>query len=50
MSVLKPLAAAGKGNVAVILPDTVTSARYVQFDAPYLTQALTAAGLSSSQS
>ena len=49
MSVLKPLAAVGKGNVAVILPDTVTSARYVQFDAPYLTQALTAAGLSSSQ-
>ena len=49
MSVLKPLAAAGKGNVAVILPDTVTSARYVQFDAPYLTQAPTAAGLSSSQ-
>jgi D-xylose transport system substrate-binding protein len=35
--------------VAVILPDTVTSARYVQFDAPYLTQALTKAGLSSSQ-
>jgi D-xylose transport system substrate-binding protein len=49
MSVLKPLTAAGKGNVAVILPDTVTSARYVQFDAPYLTQALTAAGLTSSQ-
>jgi D-xylose transport system substrate-binding protein len=49
MSALKPLAAAGKGNVAVLLPDTVTSARYTQFDAPYLTQALTAAGLSSSQ-
>jgi D-xylose transport system substrate-binding protein len=49
MSALKPLASAGKGNVAVILPDTVTSARYVQFDAPYLTQALTAAGLTSSQ-
>jgi D-xylose transport system substrate-binding protein len=49
MSVLKPLTAAGKGNVAVLLPDTVTSARYVQFDAPYLTQALTMAGLSSSQ-
>jgi D-xylose transport system substrate-binding protein len=49
MSALKPLVSAGKGNVAVILPDTVTSARYVQFDAPYLTQALTAAGLSSSQ-
>jgi D-xylose transport system substrate-binding protein len=49
MKTLKPLTTAGKGNVAVILPDTVTSARYVQFDAPYLTQALTAAGLSSSQ-
>jgi D-xylose transport system substrate-binding protein len=49
MSALKPLASQGKGNVAVILPDTVTSARYTQFDAPYLTQALTKAGLSSSQ-
>jgi D-xylose transport system substrate-binding protein len=49
MSSLQPLASQGKGNVAVILPDTVTSARYVQFDAPYLTQALTKAGLSSSQ-
>src|SRR3984957_5861859 len=49
MSTLKPLAAAGKGNVAVILPDTVSSARYTEFDAPYLTQALTDAGLSSSQ-
>src|SRR5438034_3249187 len=49
MSTLKPLAAAGKGNVAVILPDTVTSARYTEFDAPYLTKALEAAGLTSSQ-
>jgi len=49
LSALKPLVAAGKGNVAVLLPDTVTSARYVQFDAPYLTQALTMAGLSASQ-
>jgi D-xylose transport system substrate-binding protein len=49
MAALKPLAAAGHGKVAVLLPDTVTSARYVQFDAPYLTQALTTAGLSSSQ-
>jgi D-xylose transport system substrate-binding protein len=49
MSALKPLTAAGKGNVAVILPDTVSSARYTEFDAPYLTQALTMAGLSSSQ-
>ena len=49
MAALKPLASQGKGNVAVILPDTVTSARYTQFDAPYLTQALTTAGLTSSQ-
>jgi D-xylose transport system substrate-binding protein len=49
MALLKPLAAAGHGNVAVLLPDTTTSARYVQFDAPLLTQALTMAGLSSSQ-
>ena len=49
MASLKALASAGKGNVAVLLPDTVTSARYVQFDAPYLTEALTKAGLSSSQ-
>jgi D-xylose transport system substrate-binding protein len=49
MSQLKPLAAKGKGSVAVILPDTVTSARYTEFDAPYLTKALSTAGLSSSQ-
>ena len=49
MSSLKPLASAGKGSVAVILPDTVTSARYTEFDAPYLSQALALAGLSTSQ-
>ncbi len=49
MTKLKPLAARGKGNVAVILPDTVSSARYTEFDAPYLTEALTAAGLSPTQ-
>jgi len=49
MAGLKPLASAGKGNVAVILPDTVSSARYVEFDAPYLTKALETAGLTSSQ-
>jgi D-xylose transport system substrate-binding protein len=49
MSQLKSLAAKGKGSVAVILPDTVTSARYTEFDAPYLTEALQSAGLSSSQ-
>jgi len=49
MSTLKSLASKGSGNVAVILPDTVTSARYTEFDAPYLTKAFTAAGLTSSQ-
>ncbi|HEY6499730.1 MAG TPA: substrate-binding domain-containing protein [Streptosporangiaceae bacterium] len=49
MAKLKPLVAKGKGSVGVILPDTVTSARYTEFDAPYLTKALQSAGLSSSQ-
>ncbi len=48
MSQLTSLAAAGKGSVEVILPDTVSSTRYVEFDAPYLKQAFTAAGLPSS--
>jgi D-xylose transport system substrate-binding protein len=49
MAALKPLVSRGKGNVAVILPDTVTSTRYVEFDAPYLKKALSMAGLSASQ-
>jgi len=49
MAGLKSLATAGRGSVAVILPDTVTSARYVEFDAPLLKQAFAAAGLTSSQ-
>ncbi|EQD34853.1 solute-binding protein, partial [mine drainage metagenome] len=49
MATLQPLAAKGKGLVAAILPDTVTSARYTEFDAPFLIQAFKAAGLSSSQ-
>ena len=49
MAGLKSLAASGKGKIAVILPDTVSSARYTEFDAPYLTKAFTTAGLSSSQ-
>ena len=49
MSQLKPLtAAATKGasslQVGVILPDTTSSTRYVDFDAPYLKQAFTDAG------
>jgi D-xylose transport system substrate-binding protein len=49
MAGLKSLASSGKGLVGVLLPDTTTSTRYVTYDAPYLTQAFQAAGLSSSQ-
>jgi D-xylose transport system substrate-binding protein len=48
MTQLKALAKAGKGKVAAILPDTVSSTRYVEFDAPDITKALETAGLSSS--
>jgi D-xylose transport system substrate-binding protein len=49
MKQLTGLASQGKGMVGVLLPDTTTSARYVEFDAPYLTKAFEAAGLKSSQ-
>src|SRR5262249_2507058 len=49
MAALKPLAAKGKGNVAVILPDTTSSTRYVEFDAPYLKESFQKAGLTTSQ-
>ncbi len=49
MATLKPLVAKGKGSVAVILPDTVSSTRYVEFDAPYLKESFQKAGLTSSQ-
>jgi len=48
MAGLKPLATSGKGTIAVILPDTVSSTRYVEFDAPYLKQAFDTAGLPTS--
>ena len=48
MAELKDLAASGKGKIGVLLPDTTTSARYVEFDAPLLTKAFEAAGLTSS--
>jgi D-xylose transport system substrate-binding protein len=48
MKQLTGLAAQGKGLVGVLLPDTTTSTRYVQYDAPYLKQAFEAAGLSAS--
>jgi D-xylose transport system substrate-binding protein len=49
MTKIKSLAARGKGNVAAILPDTVSSTRYVEFDAPYLKKSMELAGLKSSQ-
>jgi D-xylose transport system substrate-binding protein len=45
MAQLKDLAGQGKGLIAVLLPDTTTSARYESFDRPYLTKAFEAAGL-----
>jgi D-xylose transport system substrate-binding protein len=49
MSKFKALTRAGKGLVGVILPDTTSSTRYVNFDAPYLTKAFAKAGYSPSQ-
>ncbi|HET8601238.1 MAG TPA: substrate-binding domain-containing protein [Segeticoccus sp.] len=49
MAKLKSVAAKGSGKIEVILPDTVTSARYTEFDAPYLEKAFKTAGLDSSQ-
>ena len=49
MSQFKGLTSAGSGLVGVILPDTTSSTRYVNFDQPYLTKAFQAAGYSSSQ-
>jgi D-xylose transport system substrate-binding protein len=48
MQALKSLAAAGKGKVAAILPDTTSSTRYVEFDQPDIHKALIAAGVPSS--
>src|SRR5262245_13958630 len=44
MAKLKDLTAADSGLVGVILPDTTSSTRYVDFDLPYLKQAFQAAG------
>jgi D-xylose transport system substrate-binding protein len=49
MKALKPLASKGTGSVAVILPDTTSSERWTEFDAPILTKAFKAAGLKGSQ-
>ncbi|TMG26532.1 MAG: substrate-binding domain-containing protein [Chloroflexi bacterium] len=49
MATLKDLHSAGSGLVGVILPDTTSSVRYVNFDAPYLKKAFEAAGFSDSE-
>jgi D-xylose transport system substrate-binding protein len=49
MQQLKGLASQGKGMIGVLLPDTTSSARYVEFDAPYLKKAFESAGLKSNQ-
>ncbi|HVD67973.1 MAG TPA: substrate-binding domain-containing protein, partial [Actinomycetota bacterium] len=49
MSQLKDLAAQGTGMIGVLLPDTTTSTRYVQYDLPFLTKAFETAGLSADQ-
>jgi D-xylose transport system substrate-binding protein len=49
MAALKSLTAAGSGLVGVILPDTTSSTRYVDFDAPYFAKAFSDAGYSPSQ-
>jgi D-xylose transport system substrate-binding protein len=49
MEQLKDLASQGDGLIGVLLPDTTTSTRYVQYDAPYLKKAFETAGLSADQ-
>ena len=46
---LRTLSRLGTGKIGVLLPDTMTSPRYSEFDAPYLARALLAAGLRRSQ-
>src|SRR5262245_62100479 len=45
MATYRDLAAQGTGKIAVLLPETTTSARYVAFDEPYIRRALEAVGL-----
>ena len=49
MKYLTGVVAKGKGKIAVILLDTVSSTRYTEFDAPDLKAAFLAAGLTTSQ-
>lgn len=49
MARLSDLVAQGEGKIAVLLPETTTSARYTAFDEPYLRRAFEAAGLTPDQ-
>jgi D-xylose transport system substrate-binding protein len=49
MSTLRPLAARGSGSIAVLLPETATTQRFAEFDAPYLKESFQKAGLAPSQ-
>jgi D-xylose transport system substrate-binding protein len=48
MKQLKAIAAKGSGSIAAILPDTTSSLRWADFDAPDLKKAMLAAGIPSS--
>jgi D-xylose transport system substrate-binding protein len=48
LTTLSSLVPKGKGKVAIIMPDTTSSTRWRDFDAPYLNAAFTATGLPSS--
>lgn len=48
MKELTGITKAGHGKVAAILPDTTSSTRYVEFDAPFLKKAMSLAGLKAS--
>jgi D-xylose transport system substrate-binding protein len=49
MKYLTSVTKKGKGKIAMILPDTTSSARYVDFDAPMMKESLTKAGMKSRQ-
>ena len=49
MKLLVPITAKGTGGIEVILPDTVSSNRWVDFDAPDIKKALLLAGMKASQ-
>jgi D-xylose transport system substrate-binding protein len=49
MSSLRPLAAEGKGSIAVLLPNDATAKHFIEFDVPYMKESFQKAGLKASQ-